>query len=237
MKRRLAPRPLAAVGLAVLVSATFAPAASAVDTDMTISTTAIDFGSVAVGHTKQVAVTLTNTGGDSFTPHMAGGAPPTPEFNASQNCQLVPLPPGGSCQITYSFSPGASGAYSDMSNFTISETDSQQDGEFFSVSLTGRGADVHARSVTLRLRGHLVARGRVSAADDFAGCEAGVTVNIQRKRRGEWRTIDTSVTDPAGYYREAIPDRSGRYRALAGRSAVNGGQDICRRAVSPVRTN
>jgi hypothetical protein len=117
------PRPLATIGIVVLVSATFAPAAAAVDTDIAISTTAVDFGFVEVGDTKQVPVTLTNTGGDSFTPHLFGGAPPTPEFNASQNCQLVPLPPGGSCQITYSFSPGAKGTYSDTSSFTVSETD------------------------------------------------------------------------------------------------------------------
>jgi hypothetical protein len=231
------PRLLAAVGLVVLAAATFAPAAAAVDTDIAISTTAVDFGTVAVGQTKQLPVTLTNTGGDPFTPHMAGGAPFTPEFTASQDCQLVALPPGGSCQIIYVFTPGARGTFSDMSNFTISETDSQQDGESFSVSLAGRGADPHARSVTLRLRGHLVARGRVSAADDFAGCEAGVAISIQRKRHGAWRIVDTSVTDPAGYYREWIPDRSGRYRALAGRSVVNSGLDICRRAISPVRTN
>jgi hypothetical protein len=171
---------------------------------------------------------------------MFGGAPPTQEFNASQNCQGVQLPPGGSCQITYSFSPGAPGTYSDMSNFTISETDSQGDGEDFSVSLTGRGGvgEVrHARSLTMGLRGDLVAKGRVSAADDFAGCEAGVTVKIQRQRQGRWRTIDTSVTDAEGLYREAIPDRSGSYRAVVGMSAMNAGQDICRRAVSPVSSN
>jgi hypothetical protein len=87
------------------------------------------------------------------------------------------------------------------------------------------------------LRGDLVARGRVSAADDFSACEAGVTVKIQRQRPGGWRTIDTSVTDPEGRYREAIPDRSGSYRAVVGMSVMNAGQDICRRAVSPVSTN
>lgn len=231
------PRPLATIGIVVLASAIYAPAAAAVDTDIAISTTAIDFGNVPIGVTAQVPVTLTNTGGDSFTPQMFGGAPPTPEFNASQNCQGVPLPPGGSCQITYSFSPGAPGTYSDMSNFTISETDDQADGEDFSVSLTGRNGVLHGRSLTLGLRGSLVARGRLSAADDFAGCEAGVSVRIQRKRHGEWRTIDTSVTDPAGRFREAIPDRSGSYRAVVGRGVTNAGLDICRRAHSPIRAH
>jgi hypothetical protein len=228
---------LATIGIVVLASATFAPAVAAVDTDIAISSTAVHFGTVAVGGTKQVPVILTNTGGDSFTPHLFGGAPFTPEFNASQNCQLVPLPPGGSCQITYSFSPGAPGTYSDMSNFTVSESDSQVDGEDFSVSLTGRGGVLHTRSLTFGLRGNLVASGRLSAADDFAACEADATVRIQRQRHGQWRTIDTSVTDPAGHFREAIPDGSGRYRALAGKSVVNAGHDICRRALSPVRAH
>lgn len=230
-------RPLATIGIVALASTIFPPAAAAVDTDIAISTTAVDFGFVEVGDTKHVPVTLTNTGSDSFTPHMFGGAPPTPQFSAYQDCQLVPLPPGGSCQITYTFSPGARGTYSDRSDFWVSETDSQGDGEAFAVSLFGLGGVRHPRSLTLGLRGSLIARGRLSAADDFAGCEAGATVKIQRLRRGEWRTIDTSVTDPAGRFREAIPDRSGRYRAAVGRSVVSAGQDHCRPALSPVRTD
>jgi hypothetical protein len=115
-----------------------------VDGDLIISTAFIDFGSVNVGSTAQVAVTLTNTGGDDYIPHMFGGAPPTNEFNASQNCQLVTLPAGGSCMVTYTFSPGAVGTYTDSSNFTVSETDNQSDGEDFSVALTGIGLDPNA---------------------------------------------------------------------------------------------
>jgi hypothetical protein len=108
---------------------------------LTSSTSAIDFGAVAAGSTSApVAVTLTNTGGDPFGPiNIFGGAPPTAEFNASQNCQGTTLPAGGSCQVTFSFSPGAAGSYNDTSSFTVSETSSQTDGEDFSVTLTGTG--------------------------------------------------------------------------------------------------
>jgi hypothetical protein len=117
----------------------------AVDTDIAISTTAIDFGQVNVGSTAQASVTLTNTGGDPFGPlNMSGGAPPTNEFNASQNCQGTTLPAGGSCMVSYSFSPGSVGTFNDSSNFTVSETQNQQDGEDFSVSLTGVGFDPNA---------------------------------------------------------------------------------------------
>jgi hypothetical protein len=80
-----------------------------------------------------------NGGTDAFVPNLFGGAPPSAEFNASQNCQLVPLAAGAACQITYTFQPGASGTFNDVSNFTISETPNQSDGEDFSVGLTGRG--------------------------------------------------------------------------------------------------
>ena len=127
-----------AIALAGLVSGT--PSAVAVPTDMAISTTAIDFGAVAIGSTAQASVTLTNTGGDPFGPiNIFGGAPPTAEFNASQNCQGTTLAAGGSCKVNYSFSPGAAGAFNDTSAFTISETQSQGDGEDFTVTLQGTG--------------------------------------------------------------------------------------------------
>src|SRR5262245_48313105 len=123
--------------------------AAAVDTDIAIDRTAVDFGVVGVGQTAQVAVTLTNTGSDPFGPvNMFGGAPPTNEFNASQNCQGTTLPAGGSCMITYSFSPGSAGPFTDTSSFTVSETSSQSDGEDFSVTLAGVGFDPNATTTT-----------------------------------------------------------------------------------------
>jgi len=107
---------------------------------MTISTAGIWFGAVMVGSIATTSVTLTNTGGDPFGPiNMFGGAPPTAEFGASQNCQGVTLLAGGSCQVSYSFTPGAAGTFNDNSSFTVSETNSQSDGENFSVSLSGSG--------------------------------------------------------------------------------------------------
>lgn len=116
-----------------------------VDTDLAISATVIDFGQVNVGSTGQASVTLTNTGGDPFGPiNMFGGAPPTGEFNASQNCQGTTLPAGGSCMVSYEFSPLSTGQFSDYSAFTVSETASQADGENFQVNLYGVGYDPNA---------------------------------------------------------------------------------------------
>jgi hypothetical protein len=338
------------IGITLLLSGVLAPPAAAVDTDMAISTTAIDFGQVNVGSTAQAAVTLTNTGGDPFGPvNMFGGAPPTNEFNASQNCQGTTLPAGGSCMVNYTFSPGAAGTFNDSSNFTVSETPNQADGEDFSVSLTGVGFDPnatatvdvtpltldfdkvdvgatslpmsvqvtntstslsygpigmaggepptndftasqncvgvtlavgascqitylftptaagprtdssdftisqpnpassqnfsvalaglgvarHARTVTIELVRNLVARGEVATPDAFGPCESGITVKIQRRREGKWRTVDTTVTDALGLYREPIPDRAGRHRALIDRLVLDNGANICHRAHSP----
>ncbi|MGZ4109057.1 MAG: IPT/TIG domain-containing protein [Actinomycetota bacterium] len=93
----------------------------------------------------------------------------------------------------------------------------------------------HDRSVSLRLRFHLVARGTVTSS--FHACEAHVIVRIQRKSTAGWRTIARDRTTAAGDYRKAIPDREGVYRALVPRLSVNGGDDICRRDVSPRRSH
>ena len=81
------------------------PAAEAVDTDIAIDTTTLNFGQTNVGNTSPpMSVTLTNTGADPFGPiNIFGGAPPTAEFNASQNCQGTTLPAGGSCNVNYTF--------------------------------------------------------------------------------------------------------------------------------------
>jgi Abnormal spindle-like microcephaly-assoc'd, ASPM-SPD-2-Hydin len=240
-----------AFGIVVLLSSVLVAPAGAVDTDISISTTSVDFGDVDVGTTAgPVAVTLTNTGGDPFGPiNMFGGAPPSAEFNASQNCQGMTLPAGGSCQVSFSFSPGAAGPYSDTSAFTVSETNNQSDGEDFTVALSGHGGPasppppppppvIHERTVVLKLRGSLVAKGRVKPVDpaaDYPPCQVGITVDIQRKRDRVWHTIDTSVTDAEGRYREPIPDRAGKYRALARKLIINNGADICHRDVSTIR--
>jgi hypothetical protein len=93
----------------------------------------------------------------------------------------------------------------------------------------------HPRSVTLHLRRHLVARGKVSVGDGFTDCAATVPVKIQRPLAGHWRTVRTTTTSPRGTYRRRIPDRPGRYRTRAPKLALSDGTNICARAISPVR--
>ena len=99
-----------------------------------------------------------------------------------------------------------------------------------SFTVEGGGPMTHGRSVSLDLRRHLVARGRVSSG--FDACGSNVTVKIQRRGAGRWRTVGTDTTDADGRYREAIPDRIGRYRALAPRFAPDA-DNVCVRDVSP----
>jgi hypothetical protein len=133
------------VALALLAATAGAgiPAAHAVDTQMVIDVTSVNFGNVNVGNTSPaMSVTLTNSGPDSFGPiNIFGGAPPTAEFNASQNCQGVTLAIGASCTVNYTFSPTSPGAFNDTSAFTISETALQSEGELFTVSLAGVGVN------------------------------------------------------------------------------------------------
>jgi hypothetical protein len=89
----------------------------------------------------------------------------------------------------------------------------------------------HLRSITLGLRGHLVARGVVSVeAGGPSTCVAGVPVRIQRRSGGRWQTVGTTTTNDMGAYRKRIRDRAGRYRSLA--AAITVGVDTCNKAVS-----
>lgn len=96
---------------------------------------------------------------------------------------------------------------------------------------------IHARTITLNLRRHLVARGRVTVNDGFAECASTVPVKIQRFRDDRWRIVDTTRTNAEGFYRQRIPDRVGRYRSVAVRRELGGGADVCARDRSPRRSH
>jgi hypothetical protein len=58
----------------------------------------------------------------------------------------------------------------------------------------------HARSITLSLRRHLVAQGRVSSIEDppFTDCVASVPVKIQRRVSARWGTVGRTTTTDTG---------------------------------------
>jgi hypothetical protein len=93
----------------------------------------------------------------------------------------------------------------------------------------------HSRSISISLRRHLVVRGTVSAGG-FNACTEGALVRIRRFADGAWGTIATTHTNDDGFYRVRVPNRPGRYRALAPRQTL-GDSDICGRALSRVAFN
>jgi IPT/TIG domain len=99
----------------------------------------------------------------------------------------------------------------------------------FTVSTT------HARSVTLSLKKHLVARGKVSVVDAFTACAASVPVKIQRKTSSGWKNVGSTTTDVSGSYKKKIKDKPGKYRAKAPKVALNNGVDLCLGDTSPTR--
>jgi hypothetical protein len=94
-------------------------------------------------------------------------------------------------------------------------------------------ASDHARHITLSLRRHLVARGKVSALDRFTDCAAIVRVRVQRRLSGRWRTVGRTTTTDTGAYKKRIKDRPGKYRSVA--PAITQFTGVCFRAVSSVR--
>jgi hypothetical protein len=91
----------------------------------------------------------------------------------------------------------------------------------------------HARHISLSLRRHLVARGKVSVLDRFTDCAASVRVKVQRRVSGRWRTVGRTTTTGTGAYKKRIKDRPGKYRSVA--PPINQFTYLCFRTVSPVR--
>jgi hypothetical protein len=161
------------------------------------------------------SVTITGTNFTEATSVTFNGISAT-TFNAVSSTEITATVPAGAATGPIKVTTPVGSATS-TTNFTVSTT--------------------HARSVTLRLRKHLLARGVVSASDGFTGCMMDVSVKIQRRMSGHWKTIGTTTTTATGAYKKRIPDRPGTYRAKAPKITLNAGADICSDAKSPVRRN
>jgi len=96
-------------------------------------------------------------------------------------------------------------------------------------------ATKHARSVNLTLKKHLVATGTVKVGDGFNACRANVTVKIQRLKNGAWVNVGTDQTTGNGKYKEVLKDKTGKYRAVAKKTVLNGGDDVCKADTSPTK--
>ena len=133
-------------------------------------------------------------------------------FNVISSTQIMATVPAGATTGPIKVTT-PNGSTASTSNFTVITT--------------------HARSVTLRLRKHLVARGVVSASDGFTACVMNVPVKIQRRVPGHWKTVGSTTSNATGAYRKHIPDKTGKYRARAPNITLDAGAEICSAASSP----
>lgn len=124
----------AAVAAASLVAL---PTAAHADNEFSISTTLLQFGSVDVGQTSQIIVTLTRIAPGSGAVNAYGGAPfDSSNFGAAQNCQGVTLAQGESCQFYFTFTP-QSGDF--LQSYTTLQIEALDTGGFTSWTINFEG--------------------------------------------------------------------------------------------------
>jgi hypothetical protein len=89
------------------------------------------------------------------------------------------------------------------------------------------GPKKHNRNVTLKLKGHLTASGKVTVGDGFNACRSNVKVVIQHLKNGVWKNVGSDQTSGNGQYKDTVNDKNGKYRAIAKKKTLNGGDDVC----------
>jgi hypothetical protein len=108
----------------------------------------------------------------------------------------------------------------------------------FDISDACAPAGGHTRSISLKLKDKLVAKGTVKSTETtpFTDCAASVPVKIQRKVSGSWKTVGKTTTSDTGAYSKKIKNKKGKYRSIAVKTTLAGGE-VCLKAKSPVRTH
>jgi plastocyanin len=133
--------------------------------------------------------------------------------------------PSGSASGSASPSPSASATPSGSPSPSPSASPSP------SPSPTPEPAEIE-RTVSLNLKEHLKASGRVKAPDDGSdACITNIKVTVQKKKKGKgWKNVESDRTNADGKYSVGIPDKEGKYRASIGTDVS--GQLICNKAKS-----
>jgi hypothetical protein len=132
---------------------------------------------------------------------------------------------GSKTTITFCDDPDGTGSCANPPNTT------GVDSQAFSIIWTTPGT--HDRSVSLKLKDSLKAKGTVSVGDGFTACADTVPVKIQRRANGSWHTKKTTTTASDGTYHAKLKNKSGKYRAVAPATTAQG--ETCNKAVSPKR--
>src|SRR5262245_59121161 len=160
--------------------------------DVAVDPTAIDFGSVEVGTTSPtIQVRVINVGSAPYPVHLFGKSFGG-EFSATQTCGLDTLPVGGSCAFNYTFSPPAAGTFTTVASFTVSPTSNRNDGEDFSVDLSGTGVSTGGPGVVP------IAVDPVSVdfGEVLVGATASVSVNVKSTSLSGFGPLHVFAGDP-----------------------------------------
>jgi subtilisin-like proprotein convertase family protein len=83
----------------------------------------------------------------------------------------------------------------------------------------------HARTVSMSVAKRRVS-GRVTATDSFSKCTAGQPVRIQRRIKGRWRNVGSTLTSATGAYAVSSTRVTARYRVTAAANTLSSG-DQC----------
>lgn len=91
----------------------------------------------------------------------------------------------------------------------------------------------HAREISLNLRKHLIAKGRITLPDFYSPCRKNVRVLVQRKKDGDWDTVADDKSSLGGFYSAQVPDKDGVYRSqIKTNKLFRGDLHICKKATS-----
>ena len=154
------------IGSVIAVAGSTRPA-SATTTDYLITPTGFDFGDVPLNNPSPAQqVRVTNISGATIRPSLTGGNAGV--FGGTDHCSHVKLPNGGSCTLSYQFTPTSIGARTTTINPSMN-------GQAFSLTFQGNGINPFLITPTSLDFGNVPANGH-SATQSVAITNVG-TVN------------------------------------------------------------
>jgi len=94
----------------------------------------------------------------------------------------------------------------------------------------------HEMALSLRLRKHLIAKGRLTAVDGYTPCASGAPIGVFKfvKRTQSFKFLKETATSSTGTWKIRLRDRTGHYAALAPEGPVDE-QNFCLEAISGVK--
>jgi large repetitive protein len=89
----------------------------------------------------------------------------------------------------------------------------------------------HERSLSFSIAGGRTGSGTITVSDGTSACMAGQPIEVQRRVESSWRTVRSSTSGSSGSYSIRLPDKDGKYRAVATKTTLSN-SDVCGKARS-----